>query len=49
VIEACKEQAGLAEYEDDSSASQAIQMLRAIKHKNMSAVIKIDFYIYKYF
>jgi hypothetical protein len=38
VIEACKEQADLAEYEDEAGASTAIQMLRAIKNKNISAV-----------
>ena len=38
VIEACKEQQDLAELEDETSASSAVQMLRAIKNKNMSAV-----------
>ncbi|KAI6240020.1 hypothetical protein M3Y99_00485600 [Aphelenchoides fujianensis] len=41
VIEACQEQAGLAEYEDEAGASQAIQMLRAIKNKNVAAIRKV--------
>ncbi|KAI6215429.1 hypothetical protein M3Y94_00384300 [Aphelenchoides besseyi] len=41
VIEACQEQAGLAEYEDEAGASQAVQILRAIKHKNVAAIRKV--------
>jgi hypothetical protein len=43
VIEACQEQTGLAEYEDEAGASQAVQMLRAIKNKNISAVCLFEY------
>lgn len=39
IMEACKEQIGLTDVEDEAGASQAIQMLRALKNKNVAAVI----------
>ena len=41
IMEACKEQIGLADVEDEAGASQAIQMLRALKNKNVAAIRKI--------
>lgn len=41
VMEACKEQIGLVDVEDEAGASQAIQMLRAMKNKNLTAIKKI--------
>lgn len=38
VIEACKEQIGLADIEDEAGASQAVRMFRALKNKNVAAV-----------
>lgn len=38
IMEACKEQIGLTDLEDEAGASQAIQMLRALKNKNVAAV-----------
>jgi DNA-binding LacI/PurR family transcriptional regulator len=50
VIEACQEQAGLAEFDDEAGASQAVQMLRAIKHKNVAAVCqhKVNLYLNRF-
>lgn len=38
VMDACNEQVGLADVEDEAGASQAVQMLRALKNKNVAAV-----------
>lgn len=34
----------MAEYDDQAGASQAVQMLRAIKHKNVAAVRNSNYY-----
>lgn len=39
VMEACNEQIGLADIEDEAGASHAVQMFRALKNKNVAAVI----------
>uniref|UniRef100_A0A7E4VMZ0 WD_REPEATS_REGION domain-containing protein n=1 Tax=Panagrellus redivivus TaxID=6233 RepID=A0A7E4VMZ0_PANRE len=41
VMEACNEQAGVADGDDEAGANQATQMLRALKNKNLAAVKKI--------
>lgn len=47
VIEACKEQIGLADIEDEAGASQAVQMFRALKNKNVATVF-LNFIIKKF-
>uniref|UniRef100_A0A915CPE1 Uncharacterized protein n=1 Tax=Ditylenchus dipsaci TaxID=166011 RepID=A0A915CPE1_9BILA len=41
VMEACKEQIGLMDAEDEAGASQAVQMFRALKNKNVAVIKKI--------
>lgn len=38
VMLACDEQVGVAEMDDEAGASQAVQMFRALKNKNIAAV-----------
>lgn len=38
ILAACSEQIGVAEIDDEAGASQAVQMLRAFKNKNIHAV-----------
>uniref|UniRef100_A0A915Q1S3 Anaphase-promoting complex subunit 4 WD40 domain-containing protein n=1 Tax=Setaria digitata TaxID=48799 RepID=A0A915Q1S3_9BILA len=41
IMTACDEQIGVAEINDEAGASQAVQMLRALKNKNISVVKQI--------
>lgn len=48
ILVACSEQIGVAEIYDEAGASQAVQMLRALRNKNIFAVcfltkLKFDF------
>lgn len=38
ILLACNEQVGVAEIDDEAGASQAVQMLRALKNKNILVV-----------
>lgn len=40
ILSACEEQVGIIEGDDEAGASQAIQMLRAFRNKNINAVSK---------
>lgn len=40
-MEACNEQAGVFDWDDEAGANPAMQMLRALKNKNLAAVKKI--------
>lgn len=42
VMEACKEQIGVVDGDDEAGASQAIQVFRALRHRNVAAVIAND-------
>jgi WD40 repeat protein len=41
VMEACNEQTGVFDWDDEAGANPAMQMLRALKNKNLAAVKKI--------
>lgn len=48
ILVACNEQVGVAEIDDEAGASQAVQMLRALRNKNILvvyflAISKFDF------
>lgn len=38
IMQACDEQIGRNEGSDETAASSAVQLMRALKHKNMEAV-----------
>lgn len=42
VMMACDEQVGISETDDEAGASQAVQMFRALKNKNITAVRNFD-------